>query len=258
MGNDEKILMAANLIAQAKHAVALTGAGVSTPSGIPDFRTPGSGLWEQADPMSVASIWGFIERPQAFYDWVRPLTVLMQTAKPNPAHLALADLENLGWIHAIITQNIDDLHRLAGSRRVLEVHGHMREATCIRCYHLAPGRPLMEKFIADGIIPTCEVCGGIMKPNVVLFGEMLPVSIMYEAEQEAKSCDLMLIAGSSLEVAPAADLPLLARKNGARLIIVNKMPTPADAHAAIVLREDVAKALPRILEAVKNDASRIS
>ncbi len=251
MGVDPKIRQAASLIKNAKHAVALTGAGVSTPSGIPDFRTPGSGLWEQADPMSVASIWGFIEHPQGFYDWVKPLTQLMLTAQPNPAHCALAELETLGILHAIITQNIDNLHQLAGSKKVLEVHGHMRQATCIRCYHLVPGQPLLAKFLADGAIPTCEVCGGVMKPNVVLFGEMLPVSVMYEAEQESKACDVMLIAGSSLEVAPAADLPLAAKKNGARLIIVNKTPTPADNQAALVLREDVAVALPRIVELVK-------
>ena len=252
VGNDQKIALAAGLIREAKHAVALTGAGVSTPSGIPDFRSPGSGLWEHADPMSVASIWGFVEHPQGFYDWVKPLTRLVQVAKPNPAHLALAELETMGKICAIVTQNIDNLHQCAGSKRVLEVHGHMREATCIRCYHLAPGQPLLAKFLEDGTIPTCEVCGGVMKPNVVLFGEMLPVSVMYEAEQESKTCDVMLIAGSSLEVAPAADLPLVAKKNGAKLIIVNKTPTMADAHAAIVLRDDVAVALPKILQAVRD------
>ena len=250
-GNDQKIAQAASLIRDAKHAIALTGAGISTPSGIPDFRSPVSGLWTQADPMSVASIWGFIERPQGFYDWVKPLTKLMLVAKPNPAHLALAELEAMAKIHAIITQNIDNLHQHAGSKRVLEVHGHMREATCIRCYHLVPGLPLIEKFLEDGTLPTCEVCGGVVKPNVVLFGEMLPVSVMYEADQEAKCCDVMLIAGSSLEVAPAADLPLIAKKNGATLIIVNKSPTVADSHATVVLREDVAIALPKIVEAVR-------
>jgi NAD-dependent deacetylase len=251
MANDQKIQQAANLIKNSKHGVALTGAGISTPSGIPDFRSHGSGLWQQSDPMSVASFWGFVEQPQGFFDWVKPLAKKMMAAQPNPAHCALAELEALGKIHVVITQNIDNLHQRAGSKRVLEVHGHMREATCIRCYHMVPAGALMEKFIADGIMPTCEICGGVMKPNVVLYGEMLPVSVMYEAEQESKSCDVMLIAGSSLEVAPAADLPLVAKKNGAALIIVNKTSTIADAHAAVVLREDVANALPRIVEAVK-------
>lgn len=251
MTDDRKILQAANLIRQARHAIALTGAGISTPSGIPDFRSPGSGLWEQADPMRVASIWGFMERPQVFYDWVRPLTKLVLTAQPNPAHRALADLEALGKIHAVITQNIDNLHQRAGSTRVLEVHGHMREATCIRCYRLVPAKPLFEKFLSDGTIPTCEVCGGVMKPNVVMFGEMLPVSVMHEAEQESSRCDVMLIAGSSLEVVPAADLPLVAKKHGAKLIIVNNSSTPVDGQASVVLRADVADALPQIVEVVK-------
>src|SRR5512140_2406404 len=117
-GNDQKVALAGNLIRESKHAVALTGAGVSTPSGIPDFRSPGSGLWEKADPMSVGSIWAFIEHPQGFYDWLRPLAGMMMAARPNPAHAALAELEAAGNIHAVITQNIDNLHRLAGSKRV--------------------------------------------------------------------------------------------------------------------------------------------
>jgi len=253
MGNDRKIQQAARLIKNAQHVVALTGAGISTPSGIPDFRSPGSGLWRQPDSMSAASFWGFIEHPQGFYDWVKPLARKMIVAQPNPAHRALAELERMGKLGVVITQNIDNLHQRAGSQRVLEVHGHMREATCIRCYHLVPARPLMDKFLEDGIMPTCELCGGVMKPNVVLYGEMMPVGVMYEAEQESNACDVMLIAGSSLEVAPAAELPLIAKRNGAALIIVNRSSTMADAHAAVVLREDVAIALPRIMEAVKRE-----
>jgi len=242
----KKISKAAKIIARAKHVVALTGAGISTPSGIPDFRSAGSGLWDRVDPMVVASIWGFMEHPHAFYEWVKPLARKILDAKPNPAHHALAQLEARGKLNAIITQNIDNLHQRAGSKRVLEVHGHMREATCVRCYHLSPAEPMIEKFLADGQVPRCPECGSVMKPNVVLFGEMLPVGVMHDAEEESRTCDVMLIAGSSLEVAPAADLPLLAKKHGAQLIIVNKSATPADRHAAIVLREDVAVALPRI------------
>ncbi len=251
MANDHKIAQAARLLKSARHAIALTGAGVSTSSGIPDFRSPGSGLWEHADPMSVASIWGFVEHPAGFYDWIKPLTRLMMDAKPNGAHCALAELEAMGLLRVVVTQNIDNLHQLAGSKRVLEVHGHLREATCIRCYHLVAAQPLIKQFLEDGTVPVCEVCGGVMKPNVVLFGEVPPVSVMYEAELESKQCDVMLIAGSSLEVVPAADLPLYAKKNGAQLIIANRTPTAADAHATVVLREDVAVALPKIVEAVK-------
>ncbi len=247
MANDKKISQAAEWLKHARHAIALTGAGVSTRSGIPDFRSPGSGLWKRADPMNVASMWGFIEYPQGFYDWVKPLAQTLLTAQPNPAHCALAELETLGCLRAIITQNIDDLHQRAGSKRVLQVHGHLRQATCIRCYHMVEAQPLFEKFLADSDLPTCEICGGVMKPNVVLFGEMLPVSVMYEATEESKRCDVMLIAGSSLEVAPAADLPLVAKKNGAKLIIVNNSSTVLDSQAALILREDVTSALPKVV-----------
>ncbi|MCL4396067.1 MAG: NAD-dependent deacylase [Chloroflexi bacterium] len=251
MSGRREIERAAKLILDARHVVALTGAGISTPSGIPDFRSPGSGLWESSDELSVASLSSFVERPASFYDWVRPLAKQIMCAEPNAAHRALAELETMGRLQTVITQNFDELQQRAGSTHVLEVHGHMRKATCIRCYHMAPGFPLMSKFVEDGIIPTCEVCGGVMKPNVVLFGEMLPVGVMYEADQESRSCDLMLVAGSSLEVAPASDLPFVAKENGAFIIVVNKTPTIADSHAAVVLHEDVAVALPKIVEAVK-------
>lgn len=246
----KKISRAARIIAQAKHVVALTGAGVSTPSGIPDFRSAGSGLWDRVDPMAVASIWGFMEHPQGFYDWVKPLVRKIIDAQPNPAHQALANLEVHGKLNAIITQNIDNLHQRAGSKRVLEVHGHLREATCTRCYHLMRAQPMIEKFLQDGLVPRCPECGGVMKPNVVLFGEMLPVGVMNDAEEESRNCDVMLIAGSSLEVAPAGDLPLLAKKNGAQLIIINKSSTPSDRQAVLVLHEDVAVALPRIFQEI--------
>ncbi len=249
--DNKKIAQIVELIKQSNYVVALTGAGVSTPSGIPDFRSPGSGLWKKVDPFSVASIWGFIEQPQNFYDWIKPFAELTRRAKPNPAHVALAELESLGKLHAIITQNIDNLHQTAGSRRVLEVHGHIRQATCMRCFHMVDAAPILDRFIQDGEVPLCEVCGGVMKPNAVLYGEMLPVGVMYEAEQESRKCDVMLVAGSSLEVAPAADLPFVAKKQGATLVIVNKSSTPADNQATVVLREDVAVALPRIVELVK-------
>ena len=251
MSNDKKIAQAAELIKHAKHVVALTGAGVSTRSGIPDFRGTGSGLWTRVDPMVVASIWGFIEHPQSFYDWIKPLSETMVNAKPNPAHYALAELEALGRLRVVITQNIDDLHQRAGSQRVLEVHGHMRQATCIRCYHLADAKPFIEKFIADGTIPTCPVCGGVLKPNVTLFGEAPPVRVLYEAQQESERCDVMLVAGSSLEVVPVADLPCVARQHGAQVIIINNAATPMDKQAAVVLRDDVTIALPKIVARVK-------
>ncbi len=248
----DKIHRAADLICQSRHAVAFTGAGHSTPSGIPDFRSPDSGLWEKADPMLVASIWSFRLQPQTFYDWVRPLVRMTLGAQPNPAHLALAELERMGKLQTVITQNIDNLHQRAGSQRVLALHGDMAQATCIRCYRVIPAGPMIEQFLADGEVPRCSSCGGVMKPNVILFGEQLPVRVLNEAYKEARRADLMIVAGSSLEVRPACDLPFLALESGARLVVVNLSPTPADSLADVVLHADVAEALPRIVEVVRD------
>lgn len=242
---------AGEILARSRHAVALTGAGHSTPSGIPDFRSPGSGLWEHADPMEVASIYGFRRNPQAFYDWIRPLAKQTMEAQPNPAHYALAELERMGVIKAVITQNIDELHHRAGSQRVLELHGSVRTATCTRCHQQVPTGEMWRAFVASGELPRCPSCGGLLKPDIVLFGEMLPVDVLLEAQEEAERCDVMLVAGSSLEVYPAAELPSRAVRHGAQLIIVNYGATHMDAQASVVIHEDVAVALPQIAQRVK-------
>jgi len=237
---------AAGMLRNAQHAVALTGAGISTPSGIPDFRSAGNGLWEHADPMEVATIYAFRENPQRFFDWIRPLAASICSAKPNAAHIALAQLERLGVLHMIITQNIDGLLQQAGSARVAEVHGHVREATCMNCYHVVLSEAYLSKFIADGLAPRCPQCRGVLKPNVTLFGEALPAQALRAATQAARRCDVMLIAGSSLEVAPAADLPDLALTYRAKLIIINLSHTHLDAWADVLIRGDVAEVLPQI------------
>jgi NAD-dependent deacetylase len=249
MSLEERIERAAELVRQAQHMVAFTGAGHSTPSGIPDFRSPGSGLWEKANPMAVASIWAFRLNPRSFYDWIRPLMPVMLEAEPNPAHFALADLETRGILKAVITQNIDNLHQRAGSQRVLELHGHMREATCVRCYREVAVDPLIEDFLQNNRVPRCE-CGGVLKPNVILFGEQLPVRVYNQAMEEASHCDLMLVAGSSMTVTPAADLPYIALQNRAKAIIVNFYPTGFDQVADLVIHGDVTEVLPAIVEAL--------
>jgi NAD-dependent deacetylase len=245
---EAQIERAARIIAQGKHVVGVTGAGHSTPSGIPDFRSPESGLWQSHDPGEVASIFGFRQRPENFFEWVRPLVKLMLEAKPNPAHLALADLEDMGLLEAVVTQNIDGLHQRAGSRRVLEVHGHAREGTCIRCYRIEPMAEYLSLFLEEGHIPRCSSCGGILKPNVILFGEQLPVSVLNAAWREMRSCDVVLVAGTSLTVAPASDLPKTAVMRGAKAIVVNYQPTDLDPLAEVVIRRDVAQVLPQIAE----------
>ena len=246
---EEKIKQGAELIHQSRHMAAFTGAGHSTQSGIPDFRSPDSGLWEKHDPMLVASIWAFRLNPKNFYDWIRPMVDTLSNAEPNPAHDALAELEQLGHLQVVITQNIDDLHQRAGSRRVLELHGHLREATCVRCYKKVSIDPAVEQRIRNGQVPHCE-CGGVMKPDVILFGEQLPIRVLNQAMDEARRCDLILVAGSSLEVTPAADIPFLAVDSGAKAIMVNLEPTAFDSRADIVIHGDVAEILPRLVEAV--------
>lgn len=249
MHQTDEIVQAATLLREACHAVALTGAGISTPSGIPDFRSPQSGLWKQANPLEVASLSAFRRRPEAFYTWVRPLVEALLAARPNPAHTALAALESGGWLKAIITQNIDGLHQQAGSREVLELHGHLREAACLRCHRVLSAQSFLDDFLASGEVPHCPQCGGVIKPNVVLFGEQLPVAVLDAAMEHARQADLMLVAGSSLEVAPASHLPLLAHKHGGHLIIVNLTPTPIDDLADVVIHGDVAEVLPYISQA---------
>jgi NAD-dependent deacetylase len=241
---------AAQKFLDANYAVALTGAGISTPSGIPDFRSPNSGLWENVNAVETASIFGFRRHPQAFFNWMRPFARLIVAAEPNPAHRALADLEAAGYIRSIITQNIDMLHSKAGSKVVVEVHGNLRKATCIECFTEYDARPLIQEFIDNGTIPRCTKCGGILKPNVILFGEQLPVRELYAAQQAVRQCDLMLIVGSSLQVAPAGDIPTMVKQNAGRLIIVNYQHTHADGLADVVIRDNVAEVLPRIAATV--------
>jgi NAD-dependent deacetylase len=247
------IQQAANLLLQAEYPIALTGAGISTPSGIPDFRSGESGLWERFDPMEVASLSSFKHHPERYYEWALPLTRTILDAQPNPAHYALAQLEKLGKLNSIITQNIDALHSKAGSVRVHEVHGHMREATCIECFRIYEARPLYERLLAqpDLKVLRCQVCGGALKPNVILFGEQLPVLALEASERDTKRCDLMLIAGSSLEVYPVADLPRRAKARGAKLVIINYDATDYDRSADVVIHGDVAEVLPQIVQAVE-------
>jgi NAD-dependent deacetylase len=242
---EARVNRALELLKNAHRVVALTGAGISTASGIPDFRSPSSGLWQGVDPLEVASIYAFRHRPQDFYDWIRPVARITIEAEPNPAHLALAQLEMHGPLQAVITQNIDMLHSRAGSQNVQEVHGHLREVTCLRCYSIFLARPYLDVFLADGQVPRCELCGGVLKPNVILFGEQLPIKVLNTAKKLARECDLMIVAGSSLEVAPAGDLPLLAVGAGARLVIVNFQATHLDYLADVVVHSDVVDVLPR-------------
>jgi len=238
---------AASLLARSRESVALTGAGVSTESGLPDFRSPG-GLWAGVDPLAVASLTAFRERPAAFYDFYRTRLAHLAGARPNPAHYALVDLERFGLV-AVVTQNVDGLHQAAGSRRVIELHGNLREAACIDCRRTAPIGVIAEALDRHAF-PVCAHCGGRLKPNVVLFEEVLPATAYREAEEAVRRADAVLAAGSSLQVTPAAWLPEVARAHGAGVIIVNDAPTGLDALADVVLRGRVGRLLPALVQAV--------
>jgi NAD-dependent deacetylase len=242
------------MLRSARSAVALTGAGISTRSGIPDFRSHHTGLWDQADPMQVASLNGFRRQPEAFFEWVRPLAAKIVQAQPNAAHYAMAELEARHIIKAVITQNIDMLHTRAGSCLVYEVHGHMREFTCVECFRVYPSKGILDTFIETGAVPHCEHCHGILKPNVILFDEALPVKIIHAAQQAARECDVMVVVGSSLEVAPASEIPLIARAHGAKLIVMNYEETFIDDQADVVLHDDVADLLPRLVHLLESSS----
>jgi NAD-dependent deacetylase len=241
---------AGSLLRNAKHAIALTGAGISTPSGIPDFRSAQTGLWKKDNPMEVASLSAFRYRPERFFDWLRPLVKTAAEAVPNPAHTALAQLEQAGVIKAVITQNIDFLHQKAGSQKVIPVHGTMNTLTCSKCSRNYPVEDFLEPFLVQKIFPLCPVCSAILKPDIVLFEEMLPMNAWQEAELHCDQADLILVIGSSLEVTPANSLPLYALRSGAALIINNFTPTYLDDQAEILFPYDVVDTIPRIADEV--------
>jgi NAD-dependent deacetylase len=249
------IEQAAHLLKESRYAVAFTGAGISTESGVPDFRSEESGLWNDPRAMEVASLAGFRRNPEAFYHWVRPLTQVILNAQPNAAHCGLAELENRGHLKAVITQNIDMLHIRAGNQRVYELHGQMRQATCLHCYAVEDNLPLIQQFLQDEKPPLCAHCGGVMKPNVILFGEQLPIDQWLLAKEAARLCDVMLVIGSSLEVAPANDLPLMAKRHGAKLIFINLQPTELDRYADVLIDDRAAQVMPEILQSLETLSS---
>jgi len=241
---------AAELFRNARHVVVLTGAGISTPSGIPDFRSEGTGLWSSDEPMEVASLNTFRTHPEKFFNWFRPLAGLIFQALPNPAHQALTDLESTDRKVSIITQNIDGLHQKAGSKRVIEMHGTLNSLTCAACFKKFQASDYLKPFIEHGTIPLCTNCNGILKPDVILFGEQLPQAAWFEAQNAARHCDLMLVAGTSLEVLPVASLPVQIVDRGAHLVVLNDTATYINVRADIVIMDDVAKILPNIVKRV--------
>jgi NAD-dependent deacetylase len=240
----------AELLQDAERAVVLTGAGVSVPSGIPDFRSPGTGLWENVDPMEVAHIDAWRRDPDRFWRFYGQRFASLVDKQPNDAHLALAELERRGLIRAVITQNIDRLHRAAGTQRLIEVHGSIESSVCLQCGGRVPLDRVVELLGQDDDAPECAACVAPLKPDVVLFGELLPERAISEAQALALDADLMVCVGSSLEVHPVAGLPALTLGAGGRLALVTQGPTPYDGDADVKLSGDVVEELRAVLAAV--------
>lgn len=223
----------AEMIRSAQHLVALTGAGASTESGLPDYRSK-DGLWRQRDPSRVASITALRREPVSFYQFYAWRLERFSQARPNPVHRALAALEKAGYLKLLVTQNVDGLHQQAGSQRVVEVHGSLRQARCSECGRIYDSSVLRVPVNSEADMPRCE-CSGLLRPNVVLFGEALPELELQTAIDEASICDVMLVVGTSLQVGPVNMLPEIALANGAKVAIINRDPTPLDGEAHLVL-----------------------
>ncbi|HEV8711850.1 MAG TPA: NAD-dependent deacylase [Candidatus Binatia bacterium] len=240
---------AAQVIRTARKTIALTGAGVSAESGIPTFRDPG-GLWDRYDPQEYATIEAFQRNPGKVWRMMKDFTEL-KTALPNPGHFGLAQLEQLGLLHCVITQNVDNLHQAAGSHEVIEFHGNMRQVVCMSCRKVLP----LDEVSLERLPPCCG-CGGVFKPAGVFFGEPIPPYALSRSQEEAQSCDLILVIGTSAVVYPAADIPRVAKEAGAQVIEINPERTDlTDWLADFIIQEKAGVAIPQIVAAIKAMAS---
>ncbi|MFX1409637.1 MAG: NAD-dependent deacetylase [Promethearchaeota archaeon] len=248
----EKIYHAAKLLYYSKNAIVLTGAGISTESGIPDFRSKG-GIWEKYDPDVYGNIESFLRDPSKFWKMAKEIAPSLFNSKPNPGHYAIAELEKMNIIKAIITQNVDELHQKAGAVLVYEVHGNINRYTCLGCRASYTKEQILNKLKKEKKSgPLCDVCAAPLKPSVVLFGESLPKFEIFYSQDIAKKADVMLIAGSSLTVAPICDLPLYTLREGGKLIIINDEPTILDNKAEVVIHNKIGTILPLIVEEIKS------
>ncbi|MDK2887808.1 MAG: NAD-dependent deacetylase [Thermoanaerobacter sp.] len=236
MTYEEKIRTLAELLRRNNRNFALTGAGVSTESGIPDFRSPGTGLWTKYDPIKTASLSALKRDPAAFYKINLSRWSAFSGVEPNDAHRAIARLEELGYLVGVITQNIDGLHQRAGSKRVWEIHGHLRTCHCMNCEQSYPFSYLVEQFERGHNPPVCDSCRGVLRPDVVLFEDRMSEDF-FKAIKALSGCQLLLVVGSSLQVYPAAGLPQFAR----RVVIINREPTPLDEQAELVIHDSAGR-----------------
>jgi len=235
----------AELVKEKGYVVAFTGAGISADSGIPTFRG-GQGLWEKYDPMEYAHIRVFNSNPEKVWVMLREMSEVILSAKPSPAHLALSELETKGFLKAVITQNVDGLHHIAGNNNVIEYHGNHRWLVCMSC---SKRTPLSHELISVVPYPRCEKCNGVLKPDVVFFGEGIPMLEMIRANEEANRCNIMFVIGTSGVVYPAAEVPYMVKSRGATIVEINISPTPFTSSISDYFFEGTAsQILPRILE----------
>jgi len=240
----------AELVREAQPCLVLTGAGVSTESGIPDFRSP-SGIWKQFDPLEYGSLDAFRADPEKVWRFYGPRFAMLASAEPNRAHRALAELEELGFVSAVVTQNIDLLHGRAGSRDVVEVHGSIARCRCPRCGRTCRLAHVLAQLEEDAAAPPCPACGAILKPDVVFFGELLPPAAIDRAFALAREARLCLVVGSALEVYPVAELPLETLRAGGRMAIVNRGPTALDARAEVRVEGGAGDTLAALVEELR-------
>jgi NAD-dependent deacetylase len=248
--NEDDIRRAAQAILDSIQVVALTGAGISVESGIPDFRSPG-GLWTRFDPLLYGTYESFVNHPERFWEMAAELNPTLENAEPNPAHYALAELERFGKCRAVITQNIDHLHQRAGSTEVLELHGTHRTGHCMKCRRFFTLEEMKELSLNNTRVPYCPDDQGAIKPDVVLFGEPLDSRVLSKAAELASSSNLMLVVGCSLEVYPAAALPDYTKRSKGRLIFFNTVATCHDSGADLICIGQAGEGLPAVVEAYK-------
>lgn len=245
----EQLQKAAMLLRKAHKLVVLTGAGISTESGIPDFRSPGS-PWLEHPPVGYTNFLSKVEARRQYWESRRAMSSRVRDAQPNAAHRALAELERRAMLLGIITQNFDGLHQDAGNApaRVVELHGTSREAACTLCGTRSSMAALQTRIDGGEIDPQCPLCGGYLKSATILFGQRIPTDVLTRAREMAADCDLFMVVGSSLQVMPAAQLPSLAAQHAAPLIIINLVPTPMDSRADVVIQVQAGLALPQLIE----------
>jgi NAD-dependent deacetylase len=248
---DEKIEKVVELIQKSQNIVILTGAGMSTESGIADFRSPNTGLWEKVDPYEFGSINSYVANTSKNLKFMLEMGMNIFRAKPNRGHKAITKLQKMGKLKGVITQNIDGLHQKAHTKNIVELHGTANESKCLRCHKVFPITTMINQVLQGNYAPSCEVCQGLLKPNAIFFGEPLLSETLIKADQLINNCDLLIVLGSSLLVYPAASYPEKALARGAKLIIINIQETHLDQYANIVIHDKIGEIFPLIVEKVK-------